>query len=267
MIVRCAVVGNPISHSLSPLIHEQFAAQAGIALSYEKIEGDDLLVEEQIVRFFKQGGRGLNITLPFKLRACDMASIKTPRCQQAKAANTLWMKNNQLHADNTDGIGLIKDLERYLDLTNKTVLIVGAGGAARGIIAPLLTAKAKLTVVNRTFAKAKDLAEAFPSLNYLPFESLGDPFDVIINATSASLADNQLQLPASLIQRQPFCYDLAYRRDGPTPFVASALKQGCLAVDGLGMLVEQAAEAFFIWHGFRPETESVLARLRHSRQA
>lgn len=263
MMVRCAVVGNPVAHSLSPVIHQLFARQAMILLAYDKIRGDDAHFESQIGDFFDSGGLGLNITLPFKTRAFAMATVVSERCLQAKAANTLWRHDGQLYADNTDGIGLIRDMARHVDLHNKTILLLGAGGAARGIIGPLLSAGvAKLSVVNRTIAKTVDLLSDFPEINCLAMDALHAPFDVLINATSASLADNQLQLPAFIWNNQPFCYDLAYRLDEHTPFVNHALQQGCAAVDGLGMLVEQAAEAFGIWHGFIPETKSVLHALR-----
>jgi shikimate dehydrogenase len=261
--VRCAVVGNPVAHSLSPQIHQHFAAQAGLSLAYEKIQGDNQHFESQVWAFFNKGGRGLNITLPFKTRAFAMARVLTPRCALAKAANTLWMEAGLLHADNTDGIGLIRDLVRYIDLTNKKILLLGAGGAARGVLGPLLAASIKeLTLVNRTMEKAHALANDFPQIICCSLEELHKPFDAIINATSTGLTDDEVTLPLALLQKNTLCYDLAYS-SGKTPFVHFALKQGCIAVDGLGMLVEQAAEAFAIWHGFTPETSEVLKYLRH----
>lgn len=265
MTVYCGVVGNPVAHSLSPQIHQQFASQAGIQLFYEKILGDEAAFELQVADFFDRGGRGLNITLPFKPRAFAMAAIVTERCAQAKAANTLWQQDGQLHADNTDGIGLVRDLSRYIDLNTKTVLLLGAGGAARGVIAPLLSAGVtRLTLANRTMDNARALLSDFPQINCLAMDELNDVYDVIINATSASLAGEQLILPSGIWRNKPLCYDLAYRLYEPTPFVAYAAGQGCKAVDGLGMLVEQAAEAFAIWHGFIPETNSVLHHLQES---
>lgn len=265
MMLHCAVIGNPIAHSLSPLIHQYFAEQAGLALTYTKIQGDDQGFEEQVKCFFNQGGKGLNITAPYKERAFAMALLKTPRCQQALSANTLWMKDGQLSADNTDGVGLINDLKRSIDLASKRLLICGAGGATRGIIMPLFEAKAaKITVVNRTLEKAQRLLTDFPFIHCIATDAIESSIDVIINATSANFEGETWVFPDNLMETKPFCYDLAYAVDEPTAFVHYAIKQDCPAVDGLGMLVEQAAESFFIWHGFRPETASVLNCLRPS---
>ena len=263
MMIHCGVVGNPVLHSLSPLIHQHFASQAKIPLGYDKIQGDNAAFESQVKDFFDRGGRGLNITLPFKPRAFALAAVLTERCSQAKAANTLWQHAGQLHADNTDGIGLVRDLVRYVDLNNKTILLLGAGGAARGVIGPLLSAGvAKVTLANRTLENARALLTDFPHITCLAMDELDESFDVIINATSASLAGEQLILPSGIWSTKPLCYDLAYRLHEPTHFVNYASGQGCVAVDGLGMLVEQAAEAFAIWHNFIPETKSVLDNLR-----
>lgn len=256
---RFAVIGNPIAHSLSPIIHQHFAEQFGIELSYKKIEGSLPNFEAQVLDFFASGGKGLNVTLPFKERAFAMVAWRTPRCERAHAANTLWSSANELYADNTDGIGLIRDLANYLDLTGKKVLLIGAGGAARGIIMPLFDAKiAELRIVNRTVEKAKQLSMEFPCLKTCSFDELKDSYDVIINATSASLTSDNLMLSPTLLHHETLCYDLAYNREKPTPFVAWARAQAVTAVDGLGMLVEQAAEAFFIWHNLRPETRQVI---------
>lgn len=258
-----AVMGNPIAHSLSPFIHQQFAEQTGIRLSYEKIlvpEGD---FETCVAQFFTQGGKGLNITLPFKPRAFAMAAVAKLRAQQAKAANTLWMQEGQLHADNTDGIGLIRDLSHYLNLADKQVLILGAGGAARGIINPLLEAGiAQLVIVNRSEDNAKRLKADFAQIKCSSLSELTGHFDLIINATSASLAEEKLQLAPSLLKSTTVCYDLAYNLQAHTPFVEWAHEQKIAGVDGLGMLVEQAAEAFLIWHGLRPDARAVLHQLR-----
>lgn len=259
-----AVIGNPIAHSLSPFIHQHFAQQTKIHLNYEKIMGDDVSFETQVSDFFSDGGLGLNVTLPFKQRAFALATVHSARCQKAGAANTLWMKENQLHADNTDGVGLIRDMQRYTDLQSKNILILGAGGAVRGILEPLLAVgSTQLTIANRTLEKAKALTREFPEINCISLADLSSSFDLIINATSASLADNAIVLPAELMSRKPFCYDLAYKAQSDTAFIHSIKSQGCLGVDGLGMLVEQAAEAFYLWHGVRPKTEAVLSLLRH----
>lgn len=258
-----AVVGNPIDHSLSPVIHQHFAQQTNIQLTYQKIKADESSFEQQITTFFAQQGRGLNITLPFKQHAYALAQQRTPRCNLARAANTLWMHAGQLYADNTDGIGLVRDLRRHLVLSGKRVLIIGAGGAARGIVPPLLEHElATLVVANRTPAKAQEFKLAFPQLKCLRIDELNEPFELVINATSASLAGEFIALPEVCFSSKPFCYDLAYRHTEVTAFVHYAHDRDCRAVDGLGMLVEQAAEAFFLWHGLMPETSSVLNLLR-----
>ncbi|MFO2623235.1 shikimate dehydrogenase [Legionella pneumophila serogroup 1] len=263
MLRRFAVIGNPIAHSLSPVIHQMFAQQTQIELIYEKILGDDVKFEQQISDFFIQYGNGLNITLPYKKRAYELAKVRTQRCTLAGAANTLWMEENQLHADNTDGIGLIRDLSRFLELKDKKILILGAGGAARGIIFPLLEAKPlQLIVANRTLEKAKELQRQFPQINVTSFAELTEFFDLIINATSASLSDQVIVLPEEVLSHKPFCYDLAYNQKTSTAFVQYARNGGCEAVDGLGMLVEQAAEAFFIWNKVMPSTKEILEQLR-----
>lgn len=264
MIARYAVMGHPVAHSLSPTIHQLFAEQTGCKLVYEKIQIDLLLFEQQVIEFFHRGGKGLNITLPCKLRAFAMSEQETPRSSVAAAANMLWMQDGLLHADNTDGVGLLQDLSRYVALTAKNILLLGAGGAARGILGPLLAANpAQLTITNRTPETAIALQSHFPQANTCSFTALQEQieqrvYDVVINATSASLDGQNLVLPEALMAAQPFCYDLAYSRTGATPFVASARALGCKAADGLGMLVEQAAEAFFIWHGVMPDTAPVL---------
>ena len=196
-----------------------------------------------------------------------MSDEPSPRCLEAQAANTLWMQAGRLHADNTDGIGLLRDLHRYVTITGKNILLLGAGGAARGIIGPLLAANpAQLMIANRTPEKAEALQEAFPmatscAFTDIPQQQERKPYDIVINATSASLEDQNLQLPAALMTTKPFCYDLAYRQNEATAFVAWARTFDCIAMDGLGMLVEQAAESFAIWHGVMPDTAPVLKQL------
>ena len=263
MSAQFAVMGNPIAHSVSPVIHHYFAKQTGIALTYEKIlvpEGD---FANRVSEFFSNGGRGLNITLPFKQQAYELALVKTPRCEQARAANTLWMADNKLHADNTDGIGLVRDLARHLDLTNQHVLVLGAGGAARGIIAPLLDASiASLAVLNRTVVKAEALQVDFPEIVCVASLSTEESYDLIINATSAGMNQTQWTWRLGCSLSDSFCYDLSYSLHNATPFVRWASARGACSVDGLGMLVEQAAESFLIWHGLLPQTLPVLALLR-----
>lgn len=264
-VYHFAVIGNPIDHSLSPWIHQRFAEQTGISICYEKIQGDSTHFELQVADFFLQGGSGINITLPFKPRAFRMAQITTPRCAQAKAANVLWMRENNLHADNTDGIGLLRDLSHYIDLTEKNVLILGAGGAAQGIIGPLLdTPIACLTIANRTLEKALLLQQNFPSIQCINLSELNNDYDLIINATSVGRIEKIFTLSPNILHSQTFCYDLNYQKRGPTLFVEWAQKQNCQATDGLGMLIAQAAEAFYLWHGVMPEIMPLLKKLRHS---
>lgn len=254
-----AVMGNPIAHSLSPIIHQLFAQQFGLSIQYHKILVTESLFEQEVKDFFHRGGKGLNITLPFKTRAFAMADIQSLRSLEAEAANTLWMDNGKLYADNTDGVGLIQDLSHHqVQLKNKTILLVGAGGAARGIVAALLNDKpANLTMTNRSFEKLAPFQEKYPTILTCKLEKLTGHYDVIINATAASLTANQVYLPQTILAAHPFCYDLAYGKKGITPFVAWAKKGGCQAIDGIGMLIEQAAEAFFIWHGMMPNTSGL----------
>ncbi len=261
---RFAVIGNPIAHSLSPIIHQRFAEQMGLMLQYEKIHVDDIEFEQTVFDFFHQGGKGLNLTLPFKERAFSMADIHTPRCKQAKAANTLWMDNGLLHADTTDGVGLIRDLSRHVTLKDKSILLLGAGGASRGIIGPLLDANiATLVLANRTESRAKALQRDFPEIKCSALDALTAGYDVIINATSASLTNAAFLLPSSLLTPTTYCYDLVYNVHEPTSFISWARQHGCAASDGLGMLVEQASEAFFIWHAVMPRsTSDVILDLR-----
>lgn len=263
MTQRFAVIGNPISHSLSPVIHQHFAQETGLELRYEKIQGIDSLFEDQVSDFFRQYGKGINVTLPFKQRAFALAAHRTQRCTEAGAANTLWMERGQIHADNTDGIGLCRDLGRYLVLKEKNILILGAGGAARGIIHPLLNLQPEqLTIVNRSQDKIKELQTQFPQVNYAQFDTVHGHFDLIINATSASISGESPLLSPEIMSHRPFCYDLGYKQNEETPFVHYAQRMGCQSVDGLGMLVEQAAEAFYIWNKVMPTTSKVLEILR-----
>jgi shikimate dehydrogenase len=270
MITRYAVMGNPIQHSLSPTIHQLFAKQTGRQLTYEKIMLDATCFEQQVQTFFQEGGQGLNITHPGKQRAFALCNTVSSRCLTAEAANTLWCDTHGLiHGDNTDGIGFMRDLTRYLTPTEKRILLLGAGGAARGVIAPLLEARpALLCVSNRTEATAQMLIKPYgnlPSTSVIVHsrpDKLG-PFDLIIHATSSHLSESQQTLSADLTTPDTLCYDLTYQLNGATRFVAWARKNGCFGIDGLGMLVEQAAEAYMIWHGIRPDSSLVLAQLRN----
>lgn len=264
MLNRYAVMGDPIAHSLSPAIHQWFANQTGQVLTYEKISMDPAYFEQYVVAFFAEGGKGLNVTMPFKERAFAMSDQVSTRCKQARAANTLWMESGQLHADNTDGLGFVRDIQHYVTLLGRRILVLGAGGAVRGILGPVLDAcPASLTIVNRTPEKAHALQHDFPVIDICSLQRLETKsYDLIINATARYFDGESLALPKALMREKPFCYDLAYQETGITAFVAWARGLGCQAEDGLGMLVEQAAEAFSLWHGVMPETKGVLNHFR-----
>lgn len=251
--MQYAVMGNPIAHSLSPGIHQQFADSVGLTMSYDKLLVEDNF-EHQVLHFFKTGGSGLNITSPYKEQAYRLSDVQTPRCMDAKSANTLWMHEGLLHADNTDGIGLYRSLQKRLTLSHARILIIGAGGAARGIIQPLLNLNAEITLVNRTYEKAHELQHLFSdTIAVIDFDDKSCAFDLILNASSFNLDISTL--PDVWLKNKPLCYDLAYHHSGVTPFVAWARHHGCEAQDGYDMLVEQAAEAFFVWHGVRPQSK------------
>lgn len=252
MTQQFAVIGLPIKHSLSPSIHEGFAKKTKLHLTYVKILGDEVIFEKQVCDFFKAGGKGLNVTLPFKQRAYAMAQERTPRCERAGAANTLWMKDGKLWADNTDGIGLIRDLSHYVAIKAAKILVLGAGGAVRGILGPLLDCEPhSLVLANRSLENAEKLRADFPEITCYALTKIPGSFDLVINATSANTIDEKVLIPESIFSGQPFCYDLAYQLNQPTAFVIKARDFACKAVDGLGMLKEQAAESFYLWHGIR----------------
>ncbi|MFD2645976.1 shikimate dehydrogenase [Pseudomonas japonica] len=263
------VFGNPIGHSKSPLIHRLFAAQTGEELEYDTLLAplDDFTACAQ--GFFKQG-LGANVTVPFKEEAFRLVDSLTPRAQRAGAVNTLSrLADGRLQGDNTDGAGLVRDLtvNAGVELAGKRILLLGAGGAVRGVLEPLLAHNpASLVIANRTVEKAEQLAREFADLGPVAasgFSWLKEPVDLIINATSASLAGELPPIdPSLIIPGQTVCYDMMYGKE-PTPFCVWAKAHGAGQVlDGLGMLAEQAAEAFFIWRGVRPDTSSVLAELR-----
>lgn len=266
---RYALVGHPVDHSHSPLIHSLFAKQTGQDMTYELIDALPDQFEVAVRGFKAAGGRGLNITVPHKERAYHFANTCGDAARQAQAANTLTFMDGTVVADNTDGIGLVRDLTDNLDiaLEDKKVMILGAGGAARGIICPLLAAGIRqLTVANRTMSRAvklKKLLADYASFDVCAFDELPDvaPQDIVINATSAGIKGEDVPFPPSLFTAGTFCYDLSYSmRD--TPFVELARRHGAgRAVQGWGMLVEQAAESFLIWRGVRPDTREILAKV------
>jgi len=275
-----AVFGNPIAHSQSPQIHEQFARRSNQDLSYVRIQPEPDQFSTMLSAFFQMGGKGANITVPFKLEAYAQCQQLTPRAKLAGAVNTIWQENGHLVGDNTDGVGLVRDLRSQgIELKNKRILIVGAGGASRGIIGPIAQElPSSLIITNRTVGKAKELVVAFKeltnsiavdirawSLSQLEQENLL-PFDLVMNASAAGL-DRQSpfsELAAkSVFRPNCFAYDLLYGKT--TPFIQQALERGCRVSDGLGMLVEQAAEAFVLWRKLDIElldTRIILASLR-----
>ena len=271
-----AVVGNPIKHSRSPWIHARFAEQTGIALEYTRLEAPLDQFENSVQQFIAQGGRGLNVTVPFKEQAFALAGDRlSTRARQAQAVNTLIVREDGIHGCNTDGEGLVADIARCgFQLQQKRILIIGAGGAARGILGPLLQAGCStIRIINRTPAKAellcKQFNDALAAGQHLESGSLPDTghgWDAIINASSSSLQGEVVPLPADCYGANALAYDLMYAAK-PTPFLPQAAQQGAAqCVDGLGMLVGQAAESFYLWHGVRPQVEPVLNDLRQAIQ-
>lgn len=264
-VLPYAVFGNPIAHSRSPAIHQMFAAQQGIHISYDKMLSEKAHFQHDVRQFFAQGGLGANITVPFKELALCLADEASERATQAGAANTLTHHpDGRILADNTDGIGLITDLKRLqVALTDSRILLLGAGGAARGVLGALLAqSPASLTIANRSHDKAQHLAHAF-QITALPFDALpAGGFDIIINTTSAGLNNIYLPLDAQIFTQCQLAYDAVYASE-PTAFMRQARAGGAQhSADGLGMLVEQAAAAYHIWHHFQPDTAPVLSALR-----
>lgn len=266
MIDRYAVFGNPIAHSKSPTLHGLFAEQTGQDLRYEAelVPVDGFAVAAD--RFFADGGRGLNVTVPFKSDAFEYAAELTERARLAGAVNTLACQSDgRVLGDNTDGVGLLRDITANLGwvVKDRTVLVLGAGGAVRGVLGPLLSeCPQRLVIANRTVSKAQQLAELFAGVEACSLEALaGQHFDIVINGTSASLAADLPPLPDDLLSSGACCYDMMYSPE-PTPFMAWGSARGAAVADGLGMLVEQGAESFRLWRGVRPDTAPVLAQLR-----
>ena len=269
---RYAVVGNPVAHSRSPQIHQAFAEATGQRMTYERVLAPLGGFAEALEGFASAGGLGVNVTVPFKLDAFAVAYAASDRAHAAGACNTLKRDDTGWFADNTDGAGIVRDLTLNLGvpLAGRDLLLLGAGGAARGVLAPLLAASPRsITICNRTPAKADALAMHFSvhgSVAATPAAQLGgQSFDLVINATSAGLSgDVELQWPSGLFRPHAFAYDMIYA-DRPTPFLRWAAGQGVeRGADGLGMLIEQAAESFYIWRGVRPDTAPVFAMLRPS---
>jgi len=261
--------GYPVHHSWSPFIHGMFAKQTGQDMAYHLYESPPERFRNDVLEFFSEGGNGINITLPHKRAAADLVNELTPRAQLADAVNTIVRRDEQLLGDNTDGAGLVTDLTRNLELgwSSPRILVLGAGGAARGALGPLLDLKPRLLVIaNRTLERAVDLAREFADLGPVTgceFAALENQrFDLVVNATSASLRGTVPLIPIDVVDSMTTCYDMAYGV-GDTAFVAWAKRLGAgRAEQGWGMLVEQAAEAFKLWRGVEPDTAPVLRALR-----
>ena len=261
--------GYPVQHSWSPFIHGMFAKQTGQDMEYRLFESPPERFRSEVLEFFRAGGSGVNVTVPHKRAATDLVNVLTPRAQVANAINTIVRQDESLVGDNTDGAGLIADLTRNLrvNFSSPRILLLGAGGAARGALGPLLELRPRLLVVaNRTAERAIEIAEEFAYLGPVSgceFAKLENQrFDLIVNATSASLRGDVPAIPAGVVDSLTTCYDMAYG-SGDTAFVTWAKARGAGRTEqGWGMLVEQAAEAFFLWRGVRPDTTPVLAALR-----
>jgi shikimate dehydrogenase len=264
-----AVIGNPIAHSKSPQIHQAFAKQTNQNISYEAvlapIDGFDATVKKLIT----QGFKGANVTVPFKFEAFNLCDTLTERALAAGAVNTLVFAEAKIIGDNTDGVGLVNDITPNLGhaLEGARILLLGAGGAAQGVLLPLLNAKpTSITIANRSLAKAQNMIEsmttkfAHQKLSASSFEALSTPFDIIINATSAGLSDSALPISNAVFAKNTLAYDMMYGRE--TPFMTQARANGAQVADGLGMLIEQAAEAFFVWRGIRPQTTSLIKMMQ-----
>jgi len=269
---RYAVIGNPVGHSRSPQIHEAFARQTGQDITYDRLLAPLDAFEATVRRFFREGGHGLNVTVPFKREAWDLVDICEGGALAAVAVNTIRRSGNQLIGYNTDGIGLVTDLVHNLGtrIAGRRVLLMGAGGASHGVMQPLLEQRPDLLVVaNRTLDKAESMVRHFHRFGALaaqgvsarPYAALaGLQFDLVVNATSAGLEGEMPTLPDTLFAPGAMAYDMVYGRE--TQFLGFARARGAICADGLGMLVEQAAESFLIWRGVRPQSAPVIALLR-----
>lgn len=265
---KYAVFGNPIAQSKSPIIHAMFAEQTNQPLSYESILAPKKEFASSVKAFFDSGAKGCNITAPFKQEAYEFASSLTDRAKLAGAVNTLFKEDNQITGDTTDGVGLVNDLiDNNFTLHNSRILILGAGGATRGCLLSLLEQQPKsITVANRTITKAQLLAEVFSPYGEVKssgFELGSNEFDLVINATSTGLSGEIPLISESVVENKD-CYDMSYSK-GETPFLKWCSEHGAKkTVDGLGMLVKQAAESFYIWRGINPNTQPVLTYLRET---
>jgi len=264
MTDKYAVIGNPISHSKSPQIHAEFAKQTNQDISYKPILAPLDEFEVTVRRLIDDGYKGVNVTVPFKLQAFLLSDTLSPNAQSADAANTLILNRKNIQGHNTDGVGLINDVTKNLGikLQGKRVLLLGAGGAAEGVFQPILEQNpAILVVANRTLEKAQKMVNKSPNkASASTFVALQGQFDIVINATSTGISDTALPIPSSIFATECLAYDMMYGRE--TPFMKLAKENGAQVADGLGMLVEQAAEAFYLWRGVRPETAPVIKMMR-----
>ncbi len=272
MTDKYAVIGNPVAHSKSPLIHPEFARQTGQDISYVAILAPRHGFQAAVLAFRDVGGRGVNVTLPFKHEAWDLVTVHRGYALEAGAVNTIEFRDSEIIGHNTDGIGLVRDLKDNLhhSIRSRRVLLMGAGGATYGVMEPLLREQPEeLVIANRTPGKAVALVAHFEKFQTFalrgitarPYDALrGSQFDVVINATSAGLNDEMPPLPDDIFAPGALAYDMVYGKR--TPFLGFARARGARAVDGIGMLVEQAAESFFIWRSVRPRTAPVIAHLR-----
>jgi len=272
-----AVIGNPIEHSKSPVIHHAFAQLTHQDIQYERVLAPLDGFAHTVHGLIAQGFKGANVTVPFKLEAFAMANRLTERAQDAGAVNTLIFDAQGIIGDNTDGIGLVRDITKNIGVSfsGKRVLLIGAGGASEGVLHPILAAQPELLIItNRTLDKALNMVKRveargellYVSVSAYAFDDLhGQQFDIVINATSAGLSDSQLPLPSGIFASNALAYDMMYGRI--TPFMTFAKQQGAIVFDGLGMLIEQAAEAFFVWRGVHPPTAPVIEMFKKQAKA
>jgi shikimate dehydrogenase len=267
MTDKYAVIGNPIEHSKSPLIHKAFAEQFKKTKTPQFINYEPILApldgfQAKVRALIAQGYKGANVTVPFKFEAYKLCGYLDPSATSAQAVNTLIFEGNRIEGHNTDGVGLRRDIEQNLgfEIVGKNILILGAGGAAYGVLNSLVGA-ARIMIANRTLEKALELVMGIQDCEASRFDELDMPYDIIINATSTGLTGETLPLPNVIFAKNCLAYDMMYGRE--TPFMKQARESGAQVADGLGMLVEQAAEAFYIWRGVRPETQSVIQQIRN----
>lgn len=269
---KYAVIGNPVAHSKSPVIHAEFARQTGHDIVYTAIFAPLGGFKAQVLKFRDEGGRGMNVTLPFKLEAWDLVETHEGFAGNARAVNTIRFADGRLIGYNTDGIGLVRDLANNLQcpVKGRRILLMGSGGASFGVMEPLLLEQPEQVIVaNRTLEKAVAMVAQFEKLGRMAASGIearayasldGMQFDLVINATSAGLTDAMPRLPGDIFAPQALAYDMVYGK--MTPFLRFAQERGARCAEGTGMLVEQAAESFFIWRGVRPQTAPVIALLR-----